>query len=109
MWAGYINPKSQIMVRLLTRDKEETINEEFFIKRIQAAWDYRRKIGYTANCRLVLPGEADDMPQLIIDKFNDYFVIQTLALGMDVWKPAIVKALETIFSPKAFMNRAMFR
>ncbi|HMU09967.1 MAG TPA: class I SAM-dependent rRNA methyltransferase [Ferruginibacter sp.] len=101
---GYINPKSQIMVRLLTRDKEETINEEFFIKRIQAAWDYRQKIGYTENCRLVY-GEADDMPQLIIDKFNDYFVIQTLALGMDVWKPAIVKALETIFSPRGIYER----
>lgn len=101
---GYINPKSQIMVRLLTRDKEETINDDFFIKRIKAAWDYRQKIGYTENCRLVY-GEADDMPQLIIDKFNDYFVIQTLALGMDVWKPAIVKALETIFSPKGIYER----
>lgn len=101
---GYINPKSQIMVRLLTRDKEETINDDFFIKRIKAAWDYRQKIGYTENCRLVY-GEADGMPQLIIDKFNDYFVIQTLALGMDVWKPAIVKALETIFSPKGIYER----
>lgn len=101
---GYINPQSQIMVRLLTRDRDEVINEEFFLKRIQAAWQYRQKIGYTENCRLIF-GEADDMPQLIIDKFGDYFVVQTLALGMDVWKPAIVKALERIFSPKGIYER----
>ena len=45
------------------------------------------------------------MPQLIIDKFNDYFVIQTLALGIDVWKPAIVKALKQIFKPKGIYER----
>lgn len=101
---GYINPQSQIMVRLLTRDKDEMINEEFFVNRIQKAWAYRQKIGYTENCRLIF-GEADDIPQLIIDKFNDYFVIQTLALGIDVWKPAIVKAIEKIFAPKGIYER----
>ena len=74
---GYVNPVSQIMVRLLTRDKNEEINDGFFVNRIQQAWDYRQKLGYVENCRLIF-GEADDMPQLIIDKFNDYFVIQTL-------------------------------
>jgi len=101
---GYINPQSQIMVRLLTRDKDEVIDENFFLKRIQQAWEYRKKIGYTENCRLIF-GEADEMPQLIIDKFNDYFVVQTLALGIDVWKPAIVKALEQVFSPKGIYER----
>ncbi|HNF44209.1 MAG TPA: class I SAM-dependent rRNA methyltransferase, partial [Ferruginibacter sp.] len=101
---GYINPQSQIMVRLLTRDKEELIDEGFFLNRIRKAWEYRQRIGYTENCRLVF-GEADDMPQLIIDKFNDYFVIQTLALGIDAWKPAIVKALETIFTPRGIYER----
>ncbi len=101
---GYINPQSQIMVRLLTRDKDETIDEQFFVNRIQKAWEYRQKIGYSENCRLIF-GEADDIPQLIIDKFNDYFVIQTLALGIDVWKPAIVKALEQIFTPKGIYER----
>ena len=102
--SGYINPQSQIMVRLLTRDVHETIDEQFFINRLQKAWQYRQRIGYAENCRLIF-GEADDIPQLIIDKFNDYFVIQTLALGIDVWKPAIVKAIETIFSPKGIYER----
>lgn len=101
---GYINPQSQIMVRLLTRDKDEVIDEQFFLNRIQKAWEYRQKIGYVENCRLIF-GEADDLPQLIIDKFNDYFVIQTLALGIDVWKPAIVKAIEKIFSPRGIYER----
>jgi len=101
---GYINPQSQIMVRLLTRDKNEEINESFFFKRIQKAWEYRKTLGYVENCRLVF-GEADDLPQLIIDKFNDHFVIQTLAFGIDVWKPAIVKAIETIFTPKGIYER----
>ncbi|MBC7588558.1 MAG: class I SAM-dependent rRNA methyltransferase [Chitinophagaceae bacterium] len=100
---GYINPKSQILVRLLTRKKED-INEQFFYDRILQAWNYRQKIGYTENCRLIF-GEADEMPALIIDKFNDYFVIQTLALGMDLWKPTIVEALQKIFSPKGIYER----
>ncbi len=101
---GYINPKSQILVRLLTRSKNDVINEEYFIERIRQCWEYRQKIGYTENCRLVF-GEADSLPQLIIDKFNDYFVIQTLALGIDVWKPALVKALNTVFQPKGIYER----
>lgn len=101
---GYINQRSQIMVRLLTRDKNETIDEAFFYNRITTAWQYRQQIGYTENCRLIF-GEADEMPALIIDKFNDYFVLQTLALGMDKWKPAIVAALQKIFNPKGIYER----
>ena len=101
---GYINPKSQILVRLLTRSKSEEINEAFFLTQLRKCWEYRKKLGYTENCRLVF-GEADSLPQLIIDKFNDYFVIQTLALGIDVWKPAIVKAINEIFDPKGIYER----
>jgi 23S rRNA (cytosine1962-C5)-methyltransferase len=101
---GYINPKSQILVRLLTREKNAEINEQFFYDRIAECWEYRKTLGYIENCRLVF-GEADSLPQLIIDKFNDYFVIQTLALGIDVWKPAIVKALNKIFQPKGIYER----
>ena len=101
---GYINPQSQILVRLLTRDKSESIDESFFYHRLKDAWEYRQRIGYTENCRLIF-GEADFLPALIIDKFNDYFVIQTLALGIDRWKPAIVKALEQLFQPKGIYER----
>ena len=101
---GYINPKSQILVRLLTRNKKDEINEHFFVDRIAQCWEYRKKIGYKENCRLVF-GEADELPQLIIDKFNDYFVIQTLALGIDKWKPVFVKAINQLFKPKGIYER----
>ena len=94
---GFINPKSQIAIRLLTRKSDEEIDSRpFFQKRLNTAWTYRKRIGYTENCRLVF-GEADGLPGLIIDKFGDHFVIQTLALGMDFWKPAIVDALKSDF------------
>jgi 23S rRNA (cytosine1962-C5)-methyltransferase len=101
---GYINPRSQILVRVLSRQKEENINDQFFLNRIQQCWDYRRKLGYVENCRLVF-GEADSLPQLVIDKFNDFFVIQTLALGIDVWKSAIVNSLNHIFHPRGIYER----
>jgi 23S rRNA (cytosine1962-C5)-methyltransferase len=101
---GYINPKSQILVRLLTRRKDEEINEDFFLNRIKECWQYRSALGYTENCRLVF-GEADSLPQLIIDKFNDYFVIQTMALGIDKWKHAIVNALNQVFEPRGIYER----
>ena len=100
---GYINPNSQIIIRLLTRKREE-IDAPFFYEKIKTAWAYRQQLGYTENCRLVF-GEADGLPALIIDKFNDYFVLQTLSLGIDIWKPAIVDALQKIFSPKGIYER----
>jgi 23S rRNA (cytosine1962-C5)-methyltransferase len=101
---GYINQQSQIIVRLLTREKAVQIDDKFFFNKLQECWAYRQKIGYTENCRLVF-GEADGLPQLIIDKFNDYFVLQTLALGIDRWKPSIVNSLQTIFNPKGIYER----
>ena len=100
---GYINPASQIIIRLLTR-KREDITAGFFHQKIQEAWDYRKHLGYTENCRLVF-GEADGLPALIIDKFNDYFVMQTLSLGIEIWKDAIVAALKSIFNPKGIYER----
>jgi len=101
---GYYNPKSQILVRILTRNKAEEINEAFFLRKLSEAWKQRQQLGYTENCRLIF-GEADGLSQLIIDKFNDYFVIQTLALGIDRWKDAIVIAIREIFQPKGIYER----
>ena len=100
---GYINPESQIMIRLLTR-KRDNIDAAFFHQKISEAWAYRQQLGYTENCRLVF-GEADGLPALIIDKFNDYFVLQTLSLGIEQWKTAIVDAINTIFKPKGIYER----
>ena len=101
---GYVNTKSQIVARILTRNKQEQINEDFFFERIRQAWQYRQRLGYIENCRLVF-GEADFLPALVIDKFNNYFVLQTLSLGIDKWKQTIVDILEKIFSPAGIYER----
>jgi 23S rRNA (cytosine1962-C5)-methyltransferase len=101
---GFINPQSQIAIRLLTRKANEEIDAAFIARRIEAAWAYRKKLGYTTNCRLVF-GESDGLPALIIDKFGEFFVIQTLALGMDRWKPAIVDCLKDLFKTNKIYER----
>ncbi len=101
---GYYNPASQIVVRLLTRDEKEIINEEFFFNRLKQCKEYRERIGYRENYRLVF-GEADFLPALVIDKFEDYFVLQTLALGMDKWKQQIVNVIAQLYSPKGIYER----
>ena len=82
MGIGFINQNSKIRVRLLTRNVKAEINEAFFEKRLQNAWDYRKKVVDTSSCRLVF-GDADFLPGLVIDKFSDVLVVQSLALGID--------------------------
>jgi 23S rRNA (cytosine1962-C5)-methyltransferase len=101
---GFINPRSQIIVRLLTRE-QEVIDRDFFKKRIAAAWRYRQRfISEPEYCRLIF-GEADFLPGLIVEKFGAYFVIQTLALGIDVHKETIVSILEELFQPEGIYER----
>lgn len=100
---GFINSKSQILVRLLTRKNEE-INIDFFRKRVQDAWDYRKSIGYTQNCRLIF-AEADFLPGLIVDKFGDVLVMQTLSKGVDRYKDKLVEILVEVVNPKAIYER----
>lgn len=103
---GYINPTSMISVRMLTRQKEE-IDGEFIRRRVESAWSLRRDIlndEHTDSCRVVF-GESDFLPGLIVDKFSDYLVIQTLALGIERLKDRIVDALDDIVRPKGIYER----
>lgn len=92
---GYINRKSKITVRLLTRNSEEEINDEFFEKRVRDCWEYRKKVVDTSSCRLIF-GEADMFPGLVVDKFSDVLVVQSLALGIDRYKGLIVDLLKKV-------------
>lgn len=101
---GYINLKSMISIRLLTR-KDEEIDEEFFRKRISDAWEYRKKVmDDLSSCRIIY-GESDFLPALVVDKFGDYLVAQFLSLGMDIRKDMIVTLLEEIIKPKGIFER----
>lgn len=102
---GYINLKSMITVRLLTYEKDELINEDFFKKRILKAWEYRKKVMDNLNSCRVIFGEADFLPALIVDKFGDYLVIQTLSLGMERYKGLIVNILVELLRPKGIYER----
>jgi len=89
----------------MTRDIDEEIDEEFFRKRLRAAWEYRKKIIDTSSCRFLF-GEADFVPGLIIDKLEDYYVIQSLALGIDKYKDIIVKILVEEYGAKGIYERS---
>ena len=101
---GFFNAKSQITIRILSRKQNEVIDGRFIHQRIETAWAFRKKLGYTENCRLVF-GESDGLPALIIDKFGEHFIIQTLALGIDLWKSSIVQSLKEIFHSEKIYER----
>ena len=92
---GFINTNSKITVRLLTRDENQKIDEEFLEKRVRDAWEYRKKVTDTSSCRLIF-GEADFLPGLVVDKFEDVLVVQSLALGIDRLKNTILELLKKI-------------
>ena len=93
---GYINPRSQILVRILTRN-DEPIDRQFFVRRLSEAWQYRcRFVDDPEHCRLVF-AEADFLPALIVDRFGPVLVLQTLALGIDIFKKEIADILAEMF------------
>ena len=104
---GFINTKSKITVRLLTRLKDVTINQAFFDNRIRRCWEYRKSVVDTQSCRLVF-GEADYLPGIVIDKFSDVLVVESLALGIDRLKPMIVEACKEVLSEDGVYIRGVY-
>lgn len=102
---GYVNDVSKITIRIMTRDIDEEIDEDFFARRLERAWNYRQKVIDTSSCRFVF-GEADFLPGLIIDKYENYYVIQSLALGIDKYKDIIVKLLQERYGAKGIYERS---
>ena len=102
---GYINDRSKITIRLLTRDRSEDINRDFFKKRFQMAWEYRKTVIDTSSCRFIF-GEADLLPGLTIDKFEDYFVIQIATLGMEQFRDIFVDLLVNEYGAKGVYERS---
>ena len=92
MGIGFINDNSKIRVRMLTRRKDTEVNEEFLRMRVRAAWEYRKKVVDTSSCRLIF-GEADWLPGLTVDKYEDILVAESLALGMDRLKGTVLSLL----------------
>src|SRR5699024_4483753 len=104
---GFINNHSKIRIRMMTRNKDQEINEEFLRQRLTDAWEYRKKVVDTGSCRLVF-GEADFLPGLVIDKFSDVLVVQSLALGIDRMKDTVVKLLREILEEDGVVIRGVY-
>ena len=92
MGTGFYNSRSKIRVRMMSRKAGQPIDRDFLRMRVQNAWDYRKKTVDTSSCRIIF-GEADFLPGLVVDKFSDVLVVQSLALGIDRMKEEILSLL----------------
>lgn len=107
MGCGYINRKSKITLRMLSRRKDAIIDESFMERRVRDAWEYRRQTIDTSSCRLIF-GEADFLPGIVVDKFADVLVVESLALGIDRWKGVIVEALKKVLAEDGIHIRGVY-
>ena len=104
---GFINRRSAIRIRMLSRHEEEKITNAFLAGRVRAAWEYRKKVIDTSSCRVVF-GEADFLPGITIDKYEDILVIESLALGTDRLKGLILEALCTVLAADGIQIRGIY-
>ena len=107
MGKGFINRNSRIEVRLLTRNSKQEIDGEFLKQRVKDAWEYRKKTVDTSSCRVIF-GEADFLPGLVIDKFSDVLVVESLALGIDRFKLQIVDLLKEILAEDGIKIKGVY-
>ena len=107
MGIGVYNANSTIRVRMLTRRKDTEVNEDFLRERVRAAWEYRKKTVDTSSCRIIF-GEADWIPGIVVDKFSDILVIQSLSLGMDRFKDVILGALREFLAADGMPVRGVY-
>ena len=107
MGKGYINQNSKIRVRLLTRHVNQEIDESFFQMRLQNAWNYRKDTVDTSSCRLVF-GEADFLPGIVIDKYEDVLVMECLTLGMERYKEQLANLMKQILQKDGIQIRGVY-
>ena len=110
MGRGFINTNSKIRVRMMTRDKEQLIDDDFISMRVKNAWEYRKSVllEKDLNCCRVIFGEADFLPGLVIDKYDDVLVVESLALGIDRFKVQIVEHLKSLMAEDGFSIRGVY-
>lgn len=104
---GFINRHSKIRIRIMTRNIRQEIDGEFLRRRVRDAWEYRKMTVDTESCRIVF-GEADFLPGLVIDKFADVLVVESLALGIDRYKKEIVEILKELLREDGIDVRGVY-
>ena len=104
---GFINTNSRLTVRIMSRKKDTVVDDDFLEMRVRAAWEYRKTTTDTSSCRLIF-GEADFLPGIVIDKFSDVLVVESLALGIDRFKPVILDKLKKVLAEDGIQIRGVY-
>ena len=105
---GFINRNSKLIVRMMTRDRDTEVDESFLRMRVKNAWEYRKKVmDDISSCRVIF-GEADFLPGLVVDKFADVLVVESLALGIDRFKGMIVDILKELMETDGIHIRGVY-
>ncbi|HIW42821.1 MAG TPA: class I SAM-dependent rRNA methyltransferase [Candidatus Mediterraneibacter vanvlietii] len=108
MGRGFINRNSKLIVRMMTRDRDTLVDEVFIRMRVKNAWEYRKKVmDDISSCRVIF-GEADFLPGLVVDKFADVLVVESLALGIDRFKGMIVEILKELMEADGIHIRGVY-
>lgn len=107
MGKGFINRHSKIRIRLMTRHAEQEVDDEFLLGRVRDAWEYRKKTVDTSSCRVIF-GEADFLPGIVVDKFSDVLVVESLALGIDRFKLTIIESLKKLMAEDGITIRGVY-
>ena len=107
MGSGFINQNSKIRIRMMTRKADQEIDHAFLTMRVKNAWDYRKTTVDTSSCRIIF-GEADFLPGLVIDKYEDVLVVECLALGMEAFKEEIVVILKELLAKDGITIRGVY-
>ena len=105
--SGFINQNSKIRIRMMTRKADQEIDHAFLTMRVKNAWDYRKTTVDTSSCRIIF-GEADFLPGLVIDKYEDILVVECLALGMEAFKEEIVMILKELLAKDGITIRGVY-
>lgn len=107
MGKGFINQNSKIRIRMMTRCDDTEIDSAFIRMRVKNAWEYRKKTVDISSCRVIF-GDADFLPGLVVDKFSDVLVVQSLALGIDRFKEEIVQDLKELMAEDGIIIRGVY-
>ena len=110
MGIGYINDNSKIRIRMFSRNSETVIDDTFFYKRVKAAWEYRKTVLFEqdlSSCRVVF-GEADFLPGITIDKYENVLVVESLALGIDRYKEVIANQLKKVMAEDGIKIKGVY-
>lgn len=107
MGRGFINRNSKIRIRMMTRKPDVEIDANLIKKRVRDAWKYRKCVTDTSSCRVIF-AEADFLPGIVIDKFEDVLVVESMALGIDRWKLEIIQDLKEILKEDGIEIRGVY-